>query len=152
MSIDYKQLRDLIISPTLDYLELNSPAARNLLLGTCAQESTMGTYLKQVGGPALGIYQIEPNTHHDVWSNFLLYKQDLANKILKIGQSEDNCLITNFAYSTAICRIIYLRAPESLPDADDIEGLAKYWKKYYNTNKGNGTVEEFIVNYRRYVL
>ncbi|MEE9541175.1 MAG: hypothetical protein V3V85_06750, partial [Candidatus Thorarchaeota archaeon] len=48
-------------------------AAVNLLLGTVYQESTINgiTHLKQVGGPALGIYQIEPDTEHDTWENYL---------------------------------------------------------------------------------
>jgi len=38
-----------------------------------------------------------------------------------------------------------------LPNAEDIEGLAHYWKKYYNTVYGSGKVEEFVNNYKKYV-
>ena len=41
--------------------------------------------------------------------------------------------------------------PEKLPNSYDIEGLAKYWKKYYNTEGGKGTVEKFIEKYEKYV-
>lgn len=69
MSINCEQLRLYVIRPTLEKIELWSEAAENLLLGTTAQESHMGTYIKQVGkGPALGIYQMEPATHKDIWT------------------------------------------------------------------------------------
>jgi len=151
MSFDKEQLRTCIIEPTLNAIGLYSQSAVNLLLGTCAQESKFGTYLKQINGPALGIYQIEPNTHKDIWDNFLKFKSELADKVLKLGQMHDASLIVNLAYATAIARIKYLRAPEALPAANDLAGLARYWKRYYNTFLGSGTVQEFINNYNRYV-
>ncbi|KAF0118141.1 MAG: hypothetical protein FD149_866 [Rhodospirillaceae bacterium] len=68
-----------VIRPTLLHLGLHSPAAEALLLGTAIQESRLGTYLRQTGGgPALGVYQMEPATHEDIWTNFLAYRPDLA--------------------------------------------------------------------------
>lgn len=152
MSINAKQLKLFVIVPTLAKLGLYSDSAVNLLMGTCAQESQLGTYLKQINGPALGIFQTEPATHDDIWDNYLKYKPDLAAKVLEINARETNSLITDLSYAAAIARIHYLRAPALLPKPDDIEGLARYWKRYYNTNKGKGTVEEFINNYKRYVI
>lgn len=151
MSIDAKQLKLFVIIPTLCQIGLYSDAAVNLLLGTCAQESQMGTYLKQINGPALGIYQIEPNTHDDIWDNYLRYKPDLAAKILAIDARGTNNLVVNLAYATAIARVQYLRAPTALPAANDINGLALYYKKYYNTANGAATAAEFINNYQKYI-
>jgi hypothetical protein len=152
MSFDAKQLKSFVIVPTLCQIGLHSDSAVNLLLGTCAQESQMGKYLKQVNGPALGIYQIEPESHEDIWDNYLRFRPELAKKILAISSHDTNNLIVNLAYSTAIARIKYLRAPAHLPDANDIEGLANYYKQYYNTPKGAATQQQFIDNYNRYVL
>lgn len=151
MSIDAKQFKLYIIVPTLAKLGLYSDSAVNLLLGTCAQESQMGTYLKQINGPALGIYQEEPASHDDVWDNYLKYKPDLAGKVLAIDSRDTNNLIINLSYATAIARIQYLRAPCPFPAADDLVGLASYYKRYYNTEQGAATVDEFIDNYKRYV-
>jgi len=61
---DADHLRREIIAPALRHIGMWSGAAENLLLGTAAVESRMGTYLRQVGGgPALGIWQVEPVTH-----------------------------------------------------------------------------------------
>lgn len=148
----------MIIRPTLQYLNLWSEAAENLLLGTAAQESALGTYIHQLGkGPALGIYQMEPNTHKDIHSNFLKYRDELRNKIANLagyspsGNAEDD-LVGNLYYATAMCRVHYLRVPKPLPAANNIEGLAAYWKKYYNTPLGAGTEQQFIDNYKKYVV
>src|SRR3546814_18753812 len=81
--INPRDLCQEVIRPTLEKLDLYSPAAANLLLGTALTESTIGgaTCLVQKGGPALGIYQIEPATHLDCWRNFLVYRDGLRSKI-----------------------------------------------------------------------
>ena len=72
MSIKIDQLKKAI-EEVLDYLNLNSLSAVNLLLGTAAQESRLGEYIEQVNGPALGIFQMEPKTEIDIFRNFLTY-------------------------------------------------------------------------------
>lgn len=157
MTINVKQLKEYIIEPALFKLGLYSESAVNLLLGTCAQESLMGTYLKQINGPALGIYQIEPLTYFDIFEHYLFSRKDLLRKVFKLidwcydFEPPQNVLIENLSFGTAIARIIYKRVPEALPDAHDIKGLARYWKKYYNTENGKGKPEEFILNYKRFI-
>lgn len=154
--IDKTQLRENIIVPVLLRMDLFSHTAVNLLMGTCAQESRMGTYLKQLGnGPALGIFQMEPATYKDIWDNYLKYKPELAAKVLefKATNKEDEWeMVGNLYYATAMARVHYRRVKASLPsDANNIAGLAQYWKAFYNTPLGKGTVEEFIANYKKYV-
>lgn len=148
------ELRKLV-TETLEKIKLPSLAGVNLVLGTIAQESANGKYTRQLGGgPALGICQMEPATEKDIWINFLVYKDGLAGLIEACtgvsGPSTHN-LEHNKQYQVAMCRVHYYRVKEQLPAADDIEGMAKYWKKYYNTEKGKGTVEEFVENYKKYV-
>jgi len=152
-------LRDYIIIPTLKYLDLLSNSGINLLLGIAAQESHLGEYLHQINGCAMGIYQMEPETVIDLQNNFLDYRPKLDEKIGKLRISApkkyfpgDTEIEGNLYYATAMTRIFFLRFPESLPKADDIEGLAVYWKKYYNTEKGKGKITDFIYNYNKYVL
>lgn len=154
--IDKTQLRTLIVVPVLQELGLHNEVAVNLLMGTCAQESRMGTYIKQIGtGPALGIYQIEPATHDDIWANFLKYKPELAAKIKRFsisGLPDAQQMIGNLYYSTAMARTHYFRVKRPLPtDPNNIAALARYWKIFYNTVLGDGTEDEFIANYKKYV-
>jgi len=64
--IQADQLHECIVRPALLSLgrSYSQPAARALIMGTIAQESLCGRYIKQRGGPALGIVQMEPETHN----------------------------------------------------------------------------------------
>jgi hypothetical protein len=153
MSINAKQLRELVIRPTLQKIDLWSDSAENLLMGTCAQESAMGFSLKQTIGPALGIYQMEPMTYWDIIKRYFATHLELARKVLSLAASNDiNELVTNLAYATAIARVRYMFATEPLPYAGDLEGLARYYKIYYNTAGGAANEQQFIDNYKRFVV
>lgn len=156
MSFNVFQFKKFIIEPILKEYNMYSESAVNLLSGTCAQESKMGTYLRQYPtGPAFGVFQMEKNTHDDIWQNYILYKPFLKEKIETEFDKYENLsasyMIGNLWYATLICRIHYFRVSKGLPDADNIEGLAVYWKQYYNTVKGKGKTEEFIMNYNRFI-
>lgn len=150
--MDKQTLRSKI-TDVLQRLGAYSADAVELLLGTCAQESAFGKYRKQLGGgPALGIFQMEPDTFNDIVKNYLAYRPELESKILSIsGVTELKATDVENNDDLAICmaRVHYMRVKEGVPST--LEGQANYWKKYYNTVKGAGTVEEYIANYNRYV-
>lgn len=158
------QLQEHIIVPTLTAMDMYSPAAVNLLMGTAMQESHCGKYLVQLGGgPALGIFQVEPATAQDIIFRYLKKRPQLCKRF-DAGWSGVNkepinwqdvelkqvCkeLVGNLHFATAMARIRYWMVPEPLPAADDIAGLAAYWKTHYNTHLGRGTEAEFIDNYQ----
>lgn len=151
--MDKKQLKDLIES-TLKDVDLYSEDATNLIMGTIAQESAFGTYIRQLyNGPAIGIVQMEPATHDWLKSNYLAIKPNLVKKIIKscgIICFKTEYLEYNLKYAIIFCRLRYLVVKEPLPN--NLHGYAKYWKKYYNTELGKGTVDEFISNYKKFVL
>lgn len=150
MSVDKNQFTEFVIVPALEALDLDSQAARELLLGTALQESGL-RYLKQLGvGPAMGFFQMEPATHDDIWNNFLRYKGELTSRVNVICRLPiPEMMITHLLYAAAMCRIHYYRVKEALPAAGDLEAQAAYWKKHYNTPQGAGTVDEYIRNWRR---
>ena len=144
MAYDKAQFRDLI-TKTLAEIGLNSPAAVNLLLGTAAQESAFGTHLVQLGGgPARGAFQMEPATF-----DWLREKFSAKPYAFSIRKCED--LVHDLRLAIITCRLRYYVVPKPLPDADDIPALAAYWKQWYNSPRGAGTIEEFIKNYRKYL-
>ena len=137
MSIDKTQLRDLIIS-VLTKANVYSGDATELLMGTAAQESHLGKYLYQKGnGPARGIFQCEPATERDIWTNYLKYREKKKEAIWIITEHAGwgPWLMYDLAYQILICRYHYLRCPGKIPSS--IEGQARYWKQFYNTYKGN---------------
>jgi hypothetical protein len=152
--IDPIHLTKYVIRPVLKDLGLYSVPAEQLVLGTACQESQCGRWLKQLGnGPALGIYQMEPATHDDIWDNFLEHRDKLVEKVkgFWINTSSDLAdeLVGNLYYATAMCRIHYLRVPEPIPDT--LIGQAYYYKRYYNTPLGKATAEEYIAAWRRFI-
>lgn len=128
----------------------SNPAAVNLLLGTCFHESLGGTYLAQLGGgPARGIYQIEPRTELDIWKTYLTKSRAARRHFMKdlVGYRIHNArplLTVDLEYQTALCRLVYYRHTFTWPDPEDLPALAEIWKKFFNTKLGAGTQQQFI--------
>ena len=103
MALDASQLRELVIKPALSEIELWSPAAEELVLGTAIVESRL-SFIKQLGsGPALGLWQIEPDTHRDVYDNFLEYREGLYDQVMSLsapGQTFEENLTSNMQYGS----------------------------------------------------
>jgi len=137
--------RSEVIRPVLKRAKLWSLDAEWLLLRTAKAESDLDA-LKQRGGPALGVYQIEPATHNDIWKNYLAYRPIKAARILAHSCSvpQHRQLIWNLGYATLIARLVYLRSPRPLPGAADLRGQALIWKAIYNTYLGKGTIQHFL--------
>lgn len=152
--MDAEHLRRYVIRPALEHIGAYSPAAEELLVATAAQESNGGEFLHQVGGgPAIGIFQMEPATHDDIWINYLRYREDLRGAIsaLLVGPlPEAEQMAGNLYYAAAMARCHYLRVPEPLPDPGNIQAMGHYWKRHYNTALGAGTVAEFVNSWRGY--
>jgi hypothetical protein len=111
-------------------------------------------YIKQIGtGPAKSFWQVEPETAVDNCKNFIANRPELVEKvasILNIDPSNitepdpifwDWMLHSNNAAGILHCRIKYWRIQE--PIQPGVDGLAYYWKKYYNTEQGAGTEQHF---------
>jgi len=149
--LDEKQFKECIIIPTLQHLDPIIPyseAAVELLMGTAIVESGL-VYLRQLGrGPAVGVYQMEPATHDDIWEHYIAYRYREVDEekglcdLLASSDAQD--MVGNMNYATAMARIHYYRVSEPLPEAGDVEAMAHYWKTYYNTSAGKGTTLKYL--------
>lgn len=155
--MDPGQVREYVVRPTLLNLGLWSAPAEELVMGTAAQESHFHWIDQRDNagrpGPAYGLWQMEEATHDDLWANFI--KPELADKIRAVcalpsipHRPPVATLHFNLRYGAAMCRVHYLRKPGAIPGG--LEGQAAYWKQWYNTLKGAGTVEQYIANYRKF--
>lgn len=150
--INVKQLYNLI-ERTLKEYDLYSENASKLLLGTYLQESTVKgqTCLRQLPKGefdmkihALGIFQMEFSTF-----DWLKGKYDGNFRYpFTYGEVQFEELEYNLKYAILFCRLRYLADPKPIPD--NLEGLANYWKRVYNTSSGSGTPEEFFNKYEKY--
>ena len=155
--MDVNQLKEIIIKPTLISLGFYSPSAVNLVLGTAAQESQLGQYIIQEkigfrGG--IGIYQCQAPSFMMIWDKMVAPNNVMRSRIKLLtgydGRPQPERMASDLLLATAICRLYYAAINSALPPPDDIEGLAHYWKTYYNRD-GKGTVEQFVDNYKRLV-
>lgn len=157
MTIDADALRRWAVRPALEHLGMWSEAAENLVLGTAAHESGgFGWRTQAGGGPALGLWQIEPATLSDLYANFLAYHGRLLALLTDLRQADvprDIDLRDNDRYGAGCCMLLYARHHAPLPvDPNDIPALAAFYKRWFNTPEGAATEKEFADDYRRYVL
>lgn len=149
MKIDAQQIMDTIIRPATTIIGLPGYDGDFLVAYTGAVESGYST-LKQDHGPALGFWQMEPASYDDnvrylnMAKNSDLKKRLLAACYLDIFPAAD-ALVWNLRLASTMCRVQYHRRPEPLPNYDDLEGMAKYWLKFYNGDGlGKGTIDRFV--------
>jgi len=156
------QARDLI-ERVLNSLgrKYASEDAVDLILGTGIIESRF-KYLKQIAdGPASGFFQIEPATAVDNCLSWLKFRPSMVGRCVKATKVPkrywikpsmtewEYLLETNIAAGIVHARIKYWRAPFPLPVTTS--GKADYWKKWYNTEEGSGTVEEYVDQVSKYI-
>ena len=153
--IDVQQFRADVVRYALQHTRTWSPAAERLMMGTAAVESGFRSIRQLGNGPALGFFQVEPQTRNDIHVHYLAFHQSMKERVADLQIPSlplDRQLIVNLAYSTAIARLVYFRRPEPLPEAEDDKGLAAYWKQHYNTPLGKGTEAKFLKALRKHGL
>lgn len=156
--IDPKQFVRYIIRPTLRRIDLWSPAAEILVLGTALVESRL-RYVDQIDkannpGPAFGVFQMEGPTHADIHRNFLRFHRELSNQVVRLASwysgdfPDSGEMVFNMAYATAMCRMHYRRLKQALPAASDAVAMTAFHKQHFNTVLGKTKVEESIQHFR----
>tara|TARA_R110000787_G_scaffold254663_2_gene359957 strand:- start:2199 stop:2726 length:528 start_codon:yes stop_codon:yes gene_type:complete len=157
--MDVKDFREQVVRPALQFMDkyipgMYSEAAENLMVGTALMESDI-SYLVQKGGPALGVYQVEPETYIDITqryfsvSEFRTQFESIFWDLGYTGTTNKEHLIFDLRYATIIARIKYFMAPTPLPDADDIHALGHYWDDIFNANPDVGFADQWEAKYRK---
>ena len=135
-----------IIKYVLKKINMDSEEARALIFATGKAESGYRV-IEQMGGPAVGFFQVEPDTIQDVWDNYVFYRPEIKTDLYALGFDDGDMAVSvmsSIALQVAFARLQYRRVPVALPGLHGLGDQAKYWKKYYNTELGRGTVEHFL--------
>ena len=138
-----------IVEETLYRLDMYSDDALALIMRTGWAESGYRV-LRQYKGPAIGFWQVELATAKDTMVNYVNYRPEIKKSLESIGlvwnsdKDFEYLLLSNIAVQAAFCRLKYRRDSKPIPSWDDLEAQAKYWKRVYNTELGEGTVKHFI--------
>ena len=142
----YNSIKDSI-NWTLEYIDMYSEDAADLIFKTGMAESAYKTVKQYNGGPAIGYWQVEPNTMYDIMENYVKYRPKLEKLLISLGYSDSNTevrVMNNMALQIAFCRLKYRMSRFPLPKAGDLKAQAKYWKKIYNSYLGKGTTKHFM--------
>ena len=127
-----------------------------LLMETSAVESSRGYIVRQVGGPARGIFQMEPTTERCMRSwlkdNFPRVHDEVMAFYDKNKSPEWN-LTHNVPYNVAMSTAYYWRRMgDSLAgNITTLEDRAKVWKTHYNTYLGKGSIAGYIKKAGKYL-
>lgn len=148
MSILATDFSTLVVIPALELLGTAgipySKTAHDLLMGTAAQESLMGTYLVQQSGPGVGVFMASPALVPAVLRQC---STAIRGVIGDLGDPTDGgALASNLVLAAMLARCWYWVVPEPLP-ADTVSGLWGYYKAHYNTAAGAATESEWNTNW-----
>lgn len=135
--LNYEQFKDLT-GRVLDEMYAWSLPAHEAIMMIVAHESSCGTYIKQVKGPALGVIQMEPATHESLWQHADRIKHNAAQcGIVKNVKA----LEWDLKYNIFMARSMLLTDPNPIPTTRP--ELSKYLKDFYNTEGGKAKPDDY---------
>lgn len=142
---DAQQVKDMA-DAVVFYLGGGSQAS-NLLIETASQETHLGRYPdKYPHKHGVGLCQFDLIGFEDTRDRTSAKVKERVRQ--SFGVNMDSIEHRDLAFSPLLsliwCRCFYLLRPGAIPS--DIQGRGEYWKKYYNSELGAGTVEEYAEN------
>jgi hypothetical protein len=150
--LNIEQLRELIVRPTLQAINLYSSQAEDLLIGTAIIESDLA-YLAQVPhSVARGLWMCEQSTYSDLLYRLNLQKARYERVLTCLGMDalpvKYDYLAGNLYASCIFARLKYLDAPGEIPST--LEEQGRYWSRFYQTSNDELQIARYIQRYRQY--
>ena len=127
--------RSGFIVPALTRINLYSLDAERLLMGTAAIESAFRFFRQMAGGPAIGMFQMEPATYDWLYNGLLDAKRHwplkaLVTSLSTVKSTTADELANNHRFAAAMARIRYFVVKKPIPS--EMAEQADYWWRYYN--------------------
>ena len=147
VTINPSDFRAHVIVPALEALVgagiTVTKTAADLLMMTAAMETDLGTWLTQVAGPALGVFQEDPSDLTDLQQR-ITPAQRTALAGIMTPQTWEEQIETNLVFAAAVCRLHYWHATSEPMPPDTVAGLWSYYKPFYNSSLGAATMADFV--------
>jgi len=125
-----------------------------LLLGVAATETGLENIRQVGGGPARGIFQLEPVTARDLHT-WLMRDAPFTYVVVErcgVKRFSLEALEQSLLYQIVLARtLFYVRDPQPLPEPQDIAEMARRYKVYYNTADGKGSEAKYRADYARLI-
>jgi len=124
--------------------------AMNLLLETASVETKSGTAKDGTIYAGMGITQFDKMPFYDIKHRTSQRSKDAIKNALDIDIDlvEWEHLRYNPLLAMIFTRLKYIKVPAEIPS--DMLGRAEYWKKWYNSELGKGTVDHYIASSQLY--
>jgi len=147
------QLIDHVIIPTLNEIPKGfSSEAVLAITMIIAHESHRGEYIHQVGGPALGLIQMEPVTHDDTWKygDSIWRNAETLGIITHTSHVRDvrppaERLIYDLRYGVFMARQRLFMKPGRLPLR--VDEMSRYLKIHWNSINGSANFDSYMIDY-----
>lgn len=115
-----------------------------LLLETACVESTFGEIVKQKGGPALGVFQMQPGTFRYLQKSSSQEEKEFMDKFKDSNLGSLDNLKYNVEFQVATALVLYSSFGVHEKKLQSKSTRAKLYKKHWNTPKGKATPSLFI--------
>lgn len=123
--------------------------ADKMILETAIAETGLGKIEDKTKGAGMGITQFDEFPFDDLKQRSLDKRDKIYQNLgVDITLVEWDDIRYNPFLGMLFARLQYLPLKENIPST--IEERARYWKKYYNTVKGKGTVEHYLEMNKQY--
>ena len=145
--MDLRQVKKYWVEPALEFFPepLRTPNRKQFMVAIGLVESGYNYVAQVPEADALGYWQVQKGTYLDNQVNFLDFKNEFNHYwvlLKKIHIASYPSMASDCVFACYMGAITVYRAPASLPQYNDIEGMANYWKTYYNTSQGAGSIED----------
>lgn len=118
--------------------------ARLLLLETAAAETDLGNAIDTSWFVGVGLMQFDKIGFEDVQDR--TSERNKSEVMQHFGIDVDRATLFDLRWSplasVVFARLKYKLIPDPIPET--LEGRAAYWKRYYNSTAGRGTVDHYI--------
>lgn len=125
--------------------------APDQILETIAAETQMGTFPDTTTESGHGLTQFDQIGFDDTVAraqpkDIALVEQKFGYKLKELNVKD---LDEDPKLSIIMCRLKYKLRPEPIPK--DVVSRAAYWKRFYNSSEGKGTVEHYLESVERHL-
>ncbi len=126
----------------------NAPA---MVLETIAVETQMGTYPDTTENSGHGLTQFDKIGFDDTVARTRTRDKEIVKNVFGYDLDELTVrdLDENPELAIIMCRLKYKLIPEPFPT--DIVSRAAYWKRFYNSTMGKGTIEHYLESAERHL-
>ena len=118
--------------------------AKRLLKETAASETDYGLAIDKSWNVGVGIMQFDPIGFEDVKERISPHFKDIVQREFGVivYRTDLSDLRHSPLLSVIFARLKYKLVPSAIPNS--IQGRAHYWKRWYNSYAGAGTIEHYL--------